>query len=267
MKMADFNISASASMKASYRELLVRDLSEDAFEETLTLVRRVLETSRYRIVFDWENLPSTRKLPYEIPAAAQDYLKEFLERANASLPEDMPEEVPDRTALERRTNEAAVFLTFQSRVNLQGDTGFVRDIQSLLFQQCVHALSPKLLSRHLEGAHSFLLHALYAHAQLAWTDVPAHQHYLLSCLYEHAGYREVGLQFLKASLDNSSPEDHDFVTKAQDYWSRLVELGNTTEAKSFALDLYRRAAPKDLPEIEELVDETYALDKRVKKAS
>lgn len=267
MKMIDFKIKPSASMKTSYRDLLLRDLSEDAFEETLALVRRVLETSGHPIVFDWESPPSTRKRPYEIPAAAQDYLKEFLERANASLPEEMPEEVPDKTALERRTNEAAVFLTFQSRVNLQGETGLVRDIQSLLFQQCLHSLSPRLVSRHLEEAHSFLLHALYAHAQLAWTDVPAHQHYLLSCLYEHAGYREVALQFLKASLENSSPEDHDFITKAQDYWSRLVEVGSTDEAKSFALDLYRRAAAKDLAEIEELVDETYALERRLKRAS
>lgn len=260
MKKPDFKISASSSAKDHYRDLLGRDYSETALEEVLVLFRRVLETSGYRIVFAWEERPSTRKRPYEIPVAANDYLKEFLERANANLPAEMPDELHDKTVLERRTQEAAVFLTFQSRVAVQGDAGFVRDVQSLLFQHCIHALSPRLISRHLDEANAFLLHALYAHAQLAWTDVPAHQHYLLSVLFEHMEERTAALQFLRASLENSSPEEHDFLTKAQSYWSQLIEAGKRSDAKAFVLDLYRRAAAKDLAEVQELVEETYALE-------
>ncbi|HZL19229.1 MAG TPA: hypothetical protein VFG23_15945 [Polyangia bacterium] len=268
MKKPDFKISASASMKAQYRDLLKRDLSDETLEESLALIRRVLETNGRRIAFDWERRPTARKHQrYEIPAAANDYLKEFLERANASLPTEMPDEVGEKTVLERRTQEAVVFLTFQSRVTLQGDWGFVRDVQSLLFQLCIHSLSARLSSRHLEEANAYLLHALYAHAQLAWTDVPAHQHYLLSSLFEHSGDRPAALQFLAASLENSSPDDHDFLTKAQSYWSLLVEDDRSDEAKSFALNLYRRAAPKDLVEVQKLIDETYALESGVEQAS
>jgi hypothetical protein len=267
MKKPDFKISASSSMKDHYRELLGRDYSETALEEVLALLRRVLETSSYRIVFAWDERPSSRKRPYDIPVAANDYLKEFLERANANLPTEMPDELHDRTLLERRTQEAAVFLTFQSRVTFQGDAGFVRDIQSLLFQHCVHALSPRLVSRHLNEANAFLSHALYAHAQLVWTDVPAHQHYLLSVLFEHLEDRTAALQFLRASLENSSPDEHDFLTKAQSYWSQLIEAGKRADAKAFILDLYRRAASRDLAEVQELVDETYALDGNLKRAS
>ncbi len=267
MKKPDFKISASAAMKAQYRGLLTRDFSDERLDETMSLVRRVLETSGYRIAFDWEQRPATRKRPYEIPSAANDYLKEFLERANASLPAEMPEEVREKTVLERRTQEAAVFLTFQSRVTLLGDSGFVRDVQSLLFQLCIHSLSARLSARHLEEANAYLLHALYAHAQLAWTDVPAHQHYLLSSLYEHSGDRAAALRFLEASLEGSSPDDHDYLTKAQSYWSLLIEDDKAGEAKSFVLNLYRRAAPKDLAEVEQLVSETYALESRVKRAS
>lgn len=232
-------------MKAQYRDLLTRDFSDETLEQALALVRRVLETSGRRIVFDWEQRPAARRQqPYEIPAAANDYLKEFLERANASLPAEMPEEVREKTVLERRTQEAAVFLTFQSRVTLQGDSGFVRDVQSLLFQLCIHALSARLSSRHLEQANAYLLHALYAHAQLAWTDVPAHQHYLLSSLFEHSGNRTAALQFLAASLENSSPDDHDFLTKAQSYWSLLIEDDKADEAKS----LRSQSLPKGRPE-------------------
>lgn len=267
MKKSDFKITATAPMRDLYRDLLVRDLLEENLAETLTLVRRLLETSGYRISFDWEQRSASKKRPYEIPTAANDYLKEYLERANASLPAEMPDEIRDKTVLERRTQEAAVFLTFQSRVAIQGDWGFVRDVQSLLFQLCIHVLSPRLLARQLHQANSFLLHALYAHAQLAWTDVPGHQHYLLSTLFEHSGDRNAGLQFLRASIDNSSPTDHDFLTKAQGYWSLLIEDEKTEEAKAFVLDLYRRAATKDLAEIQELVDETFAPEGRVRRAS
>ena len=267
MKKPDFKITATASMKDLYQEILVGDLSDEGLVEVLALVRRVFETSGYRISFDWEERSTSKKRPYEIPAAANDYLKEYLERANASLPTEMPEEVRDKTVLERRTQEAAVFLTFQSRVVVTGDWGFVRDVQSLLFQLCIHVLSPRLLARQLHETNSYLLHALYAHAQLAWTDVPGHQHYLLSSLFEHLGDRPAAIQFLRASIENSAPEDHDFLTKAQSYWSLLVEDGKTEEAKAFVLDLYRRAAPKDLAEIQELVDETFASEGRVKRAS
>lgn len=255
-------------MKDQYRELLGRDYSEASLEDALTLFRRVVETSGYRVVFAWEERPTSRKRPYEIPLAANDYLKEFLERANANLlPAEMPDEVHDRTVLDRRAQEAAVFLTFQSRVTLQGHTGFVRDVQSLLFQLCVHSLSPRLVSRRLDDANAFLLNALYAHAQLVWTDAPAHQHFLLSVLFEHLEDRTAALQFLRASLENSAPDDHDFLTKAQSYWSQLIEFGRAREAKAFILDVYRRATAKDLDEIQELIDETYALENGLKHAS
>lgn len=264
----EFKISATASIKGAYRELLERDYSEAAVEDVLGLFRRTVETSGFRIVFAWEEQrPSARKPPYLIPVATNDYLKEFLERANADLPAEMPDAVQDKTVLERRAQQAAVFLTFQSRVTIQGDVGFVRDVQSLLFQHCIHSLSPRLLSRHLDDANAFVLNALYAHAHLVWADVPAHQQYLLSVLFEHLEDRPAALQFLRASLENSAPEDHDFLTKAQSYWSQLIELGQAREAKAFILDIYRRAAAKDLAEIQELIDDTYALESGVKRAS
>lgn len=253
-------------MKKQYTDLLRDEYSEAVLDETVMLLRRLLETSGYRIVFDWEKA-SSRKPPYKIPSSANDYLKEFLERANAALPTEVPDEVRDRTALERHTQEVAVFLTFQSRVTLQGDSGFVRDVQSLLYQLSIHVLSPRLVARHLDEAHAYLMHALYAHAQLAWTDEPSHQHYLLSTLFEHSGDRAAALQFLRASLENASPEDHDYLTKAQTYWSLLIEDNRGDDAKAFLLNLYRRAAAKDLPEIRELVDETYTLGTRLRRAS
>ena len=266
MVKPDFKISTSHSIWRTYKEFLREDVTDARVEEILAFMQKVLETSGFRISFGWDR-STTAPGRYKIPSAANDYLKEFLERANALLPSEMPDEVPDRTILERRAHRAAVFLTFQSRVNLQGETGFVRDVQSILFQFCLHGLCPSLASRGLAEAHTFLLHAMFAHTQLAWTDSPGHQHYLLSSLYDYAGNRVAALELLRASLSSSSVEDHDYITKAQTYWSLLVECERFEDAKTFVLDLYRRAAPKDLSEVQELVDETYDLERTQRRAS
>ena len=234
----------------------------------MTLLRRVFETSGYSIHFEWEKTPGrTQRQPYNIPVAASDYLREFLERNNADLTDELPEEVPDRTVLERLVQEVAVLLTFQSRVQLEGQSGFARDVQSLLFLHCINVLSPKLSAKRLSEAESYLVHALHAHAKIAWTDHPAHQTYLLSLLFEHIGRIDEAMNLLSASLHYSSVEEHDFVTKAQTYWSMLIESERFDDAKAFVLDQYRRASPKDLPELKAILEETYAIEHPTRRAS
>ncbi len=252
-----FKIVASAGMKNRFRDLLEEDFVEPTLHECLALFRQLLNSSGHTIVFEWEEKPVRgRKQPYPIPAAATDYLRDYLEQANDGAATALPEHVPDRTSLERQTWVAGVCLTFQSRVRLEGDGGFARDVQSLLYQLCLHVLSPKLVARGLADANAFLLNALFAHAKSVWTDRPEHQTYLLATLYEHTGQHEEALSQLEASIRYASRTDHDFITKAQSYWSMLIELGRISEAFRFVLRLHRTAAEKDLPELEELVMET-----------
>jgi hypothetical protein len=179
----------------------------------------------------------------------------------------VPDEVPDGTALERVTQEVAVFLTFQSRVDVEGEKGFLRDVQSLLFVNCIHVLSPRLIARNLVDADGYLMNALYTHAKIVWTDNPEHENYLLGLLFEHVGMMGDAMELLRASLNNSSVSQHDFITKAQTYWSMLVEGNRLDEATDFVLDLYRRALPRDLPEIKVMLDETYTTRAAPRRAS
>jgi len=263
-----FTITSNANLRTRYRTLLEEDFSERTLDECVALLRRVLETSGWSIRFAWETLPVRRpKHSYEIPAAASDWLREYLERNNADLADDMPAEIPEGTVWDRMAQIAAVLLTFQSRVNLEGETGFARDVQSLLFLQSLNVLSPKLEAKGLDQAEHYLVHALYAHAKNVWTDHPSHQNYLLGMLFEHIGQLDEAMTLLLASLNNSSVEEHDFVTKVQTYWSMLIEASRFEEAKGFLLSQYRRAAQQDLAELEEMLDETYVAQHATRRAS
>lgn len=263
-----FKIASSAALRGRYRDLLEEDFSEVTLKECLGLVRRIFETSGYLIRFAWEkNHGKREKQRYDIPPAASDYLREFLERNNADLADELPDEVPEGTTPERLVQEAAVLLTFQSRVQIEGESGFTRDVQSLLFQHCLDVLSPKLDAKGLSEADGYLMHALYAHAKIAWTDHPSQQNYLMSRLYEHIGQTDIAMELMLASLYNLSVDEHDFVTKVQAYWSMLIESGRFDEAKAFVLEQYRRADAKDLAELQSFLDETYAIQFPARRAS
>src|SRR3990172_4727605 len=121
-----------------YKELLCREFSEDSLTSCLLHIRGQIEGAGCRMVFHWERgKPDTPKA-YPIPSAASDYLRTFLERANAAQVEKVPVnlEFPsekEASRLARLAHQAAVILMFQSRlVTLEGDTGLFRDSQSLL---------------------------------------------------------------------------------------------------------------------------------------
>ena len=258
-----FHVAAPANFKRRYQELLSQDYSAISFERAVELVRAVIEGGRQRLLFDWEEArPRARSAPYKIPPAGSDYLKEFLVRTNDDLEPEVPDSVPDTTKWERLAFEAAVFLTFQSRVHVEGATSLLRDAQSVLFFSTIHAALPKLQSTRRDDAHAFLLHAALAHARLLWTDEPAHQNYMLSALYEYVGDRSATRRMLIAALDNTPVTAHDYLTKIQALWSQLIESGDVGQARDLILVSYRTALPEQLDELAELLDETYTVARR-----
>jgi len=56
----------------------------------------------------------------------------------------------------------------------------------------------------------------------------------------------------------TDPEDHDYLTLAQCYWSFLLENHRSEDAESFLLGVYRRAPRESLAEIREMIDDTFA---------
>ena len=265
-------IHGSPALRRRYQELLTQEWCERTFRGVLTLTRDELESSGLKLVFDWERPPKPApagREPLRVPPAASDYLKKFLEQMNADfaphVPAAIPEQRPDEKAgLAHEATQAAVYVTFQTRADfhLTGDVAFLRDTQSLLFELALLFLLPKLRSKHLEEEHDYLLNALYAHANVVWTDSPPHRSFLCYLFFDYIGDKKRARDLLLASLLTTDPGDHDYLSKAQAYWSCLMEDELWDAARSFIVRQIRRVPEEYLPELQDMLDDTYRASKR-----
>jgi hypothetical protein len=153
---------------------------------------------------------------------------------------------------------ASIYLAFQALFSIRGETGLFRDLQSLLYLHAVDWLLPQLRSAGFVPEHDLLLDAMGYHFTAVWRDNPAHQQYLISVLAGYVGDRELEESSLLASFRLTDPEDHDYLTLAQCYWSFLLENHRSEDAESFLLGVYRRAPRESLAEIREMIDDTFA---------
>src|SRR5437867_44244 len=90
---------------------------------------------------------------------------------------------------------------YQLSVNLKGEMGFFRDLQSLLFLCSVHYLLPHLDKDSTRVEHDALLTTMHAHTVLCWSDDPGHMFYLLAALLGYLGEGESRLAHLRHAVD------------------------------------------------------------------
>lgn len=257
-------IAPSPAHVEKYKALLRSDWTEKTLIDSVDLARKVVATSGFVLIFEWEHKkePSKRNLEYyPIPPAGSDYLKEFLGKSNAGLTPAIADnvEVPkekERAAKVHLAYASSVLLTLQTRDAIEDSTGLFRDIQSLLYLQCVEVMLPLLKGKSYSFAHDFLVNALFAHARTVWVDDPSHQQFLLCKFFEYVGERKMASRLLEASINNTSPADHEFITKVQMLWSIYLDESLYDRAKDLLLNVYRRANEKDLPELTELIELT-----------
>lgn len=241
-----------------YTQLLQADWNDETLGQTLSLMREVLARSGVRIIFPWEDEASARR-SYPIPATASEDLREFLDRLNAPELPPLPARLPSRVALPKaalahRTQAMVFLLTLQST----GETGFWLDLQSLLFLMATHVHLDALLHERMGEEAAYLAHALSYHARNFWAHRPDHQHFLFAQLAEAIGAEPLARQSLMVAFALVSPDDHDYITKAQAVWLHLMEHRDYASAKRFILDVIRRSREAQLAELEVMLDETYA---------
>ena len=76
---------------------------------------------------------------------------------------------------------------------------------------------------------------------------------------------EASREALFHSVLLTPPSDHDYLTRAQAYWSILIDTDTHDAARRFALRLYREAPESMLPEVAEMVRRSYsALEAQVR---
>jgi len=65
--------------------------------------------------------------------------------------------------------------------------------------------------------------------------------------------KETSLESLAASFRFTSPRDHSYLTKAQEYWSELLDRGKFEEAERFLFSLHLQSLPDQQEEVQEMI--------------
>jgi hypothetical protein len=252
---------ASEKLRAQYRALLLEEWTRLTLEQVLSLLWEEIRASAERVKESW--VASLQPRPgqssgLELNDAVVQRIRSFSEfLASPGLP-PMPTQFPARKQgkLPAQAERSWTFLTLEGLANLAGDVGLFRDTQSVLFLTALNYLLPSLQDQGWQAEHDCLLHAMDAHLWLAWRDQPSHLYYLSSQMMAYLEQRELRDRLLLASFRLTPPEDHAFLTKAQQYWSNLMEEGRQKEAIKFLFSLRHQALPSHQEEIEAMIDYT-----------
>ena len=251
------------TFKEKYQSLLCEDWSMATLRQVLKLLDELLRTSGVVLRFAWEESAHSVRGGKRVFASC-DLQKLLTIHRNLGLPgmPVLPDTLAEPLAAPKGADTLAVrtwvYLDLQALFELRGETGFFRDLQSILFLNAVESLLPELRSGGREQLHSILIHALGYHSAMAWRDDPAHQQYLLSALACYLDDRDLEENSLRSAFRLTDPNEHDYLTLAQSYWHFLLENRRFEDAETFLLDVYRRAPQEQLDEIREMLDETFA---------
>jgi hypothetical protein len=247
-----------------YRELLLSDYSKETLDETLSLLLTVVAKSlpdkkdkqlglRKVLEFNETGKTSSKDFDQRVLNRITAFASFFPSGPMPEMPAIFSEGRPTRAAWQAERTWA--YLVLQSLAVVKGETGFFRDIQSLLFLCAVHYLLPHLRSQGLHPEHDCLLNAMFSHTILVWQDMPAHEYFLQSLVADYLGNARARMELLRQSFLLTPPEDHSYLTKAQAFWCDLVEAGSPEQARWFLMNLARTSPPEHLPEISDMMSD------------
>lgn len=249
-----------------YQRLLLSDYSYQSALSACALIRQTLSLSGSSVEFSWEREARIKaqrektKATIVAPNAAE-YVREFLGvlDSEATIPDELPTRKGQQVQLAHHVQEAGVFLLAQRQLELSGAVHFLRDLQSQLYLHSLHGLAPELRRGRMRKELDLLHQILWVHTKLVWDDNPAHKFFLLSELHLAAGDIDKAKDALLASFRLTERVEHDWITKAQSYWSVLIETEDYDGARDFILRVLRQAPFEHFQELVEMVDDTYAL--------
>jgi hypothetical protein len=144
------------------------------------------------------------------------------------------------------------YLTLRAHNKLVGDVAFFRDLQALAFHAAMHFILPAVGAKD-PAEHAILLHALALFPLEYLASDPAQCYYLFSMLYGYRKDTQMRLHLLEEAFRLTRPDDHTFLTRAQEYWSELLDAGREEEAESFLFSLHRWALPSQQDEVREMM--------------
>jgi hypothetical protein len=264
-------VEATSRALSTYKELLVSDWTKSLPNEVVSLLWNSLgghesvgETSPLWQILD----------PNEASVFPLDFFQSIVVRITdgtsfvrlAGLP-DLPVKYdPPKTPsiVARRANRLATYLTLPAHVAIAGETGFFMDVLALGFQAAIHFVLPELRRKH-EAEHSILLHSAVLFCVGYSAYEPAHYAYMMSMIHGYLGDENHRLQSLFAAFRFTSPQDHSYLTKAQEFWTELLDQNRFDEAEQFLLSLHRWSSPAQQDEVREMVVDAFSFIEKAKK--
>jgi hypothetical protein len=273
----EIKLRATKKHKKIYREILSSNWSQQTIVDCFSLTNDFLNTSEYPV--GYSEVSSQLRIEQLISQDLPSYLSP-LSSLSANIPKS-PTRIPKRRSKDKiekhnLTNEAIYDLSFPlplsfglfnkgDDIKIIGDLGFLRDIQSLTFIMITEYLIPQLNKGKMNEEKNYVIFVLFVHTLVTWYDNPSHQNYLLSILFDELGIKESHRICLYNAFKLTSPDEHDYLTKAQSYWSALMDEELYEEAKHFVTILTRTANKEHLEEIEEITELTFQLGKKLTK--
>ncbi|ETR67714.1 MAG: hypothetical protein OMM_04990 [Candidatus Magnetoglobus multicellularis str. Araruama] len=258
-----------------YQQLLITQWNFETMKESLDLANSFLNSCKHPLGFSelLQNYGNSELSEFLTSSNFRNYLQnQVIFTSNKNFP-SIPEKIPKRRStskiiyskltLEVIYNLAfPVFATNKKNKNfiLDGEIGFLRDIQSLIFMLTSNIMLPLLKQHRLKEEINYLNLMMFTHSLMVWHDNPAHQNQLFSIVFDNMGFHEAVIDCLYIAFRLTLPDDHDYLTKAQAYWSALIDAKMFDKAKEFSLKLLRYSSEKHFEEIKEIIELTFELE-------
>jgi hypothetical protein len=256
------NVVAGEANASAYQRLLLSDWKRDFPDEVLALLSSTLGAGHGQ-----EGDPLWKLLtPGSNGVFPVDFFRSLLHRIDdatrfvllADLP-PLPQDYDPPRRLSKSAWQAVrltTYLTLQANAELSGDVAFFQDVQALAFQAAIHYVLPPLQERHAPE-YTILLHALVLFPLEYYAADPGYFSYLLSMIHDYLGNVDQRLRFLQAAVRFTPPEDHAFLTRAQEFWSELLDHKRYEEAERFLVALPAWSLPSQQDEVRAMVIDAF----------
>lgn len=252
-----------------YKKLLTSAWSLETVKDSCLLMADFLKSSGLPLSY------STNSAKMNWEKNILPYLHLISSQVNEAQLPMVPDKLPQRKSTtnlykHHLVSEAAYNLAFPLSIGevnyphmkLEGDVDFLKDLKSLIFLLVSNYVLPELTKARMTEERDFLIWVLFLQALITWHDQPAHQNYLFAVLFDKLGWSSLYRWHLQNAFKLTSSEEHDYLTKAQAYWSVLIDEELFSEAEDFVLRLLRNAREEHFEEIKAMVALTFHLQSR-----
>ncbi len=274
------NMIAISSLKEQYRKLLSTVWSPGTVRDALDLADAFLNASPAPLGFSTflraigksGKEKSHQLSDFFVPSRFLNYLKELSIQINGGNIPALPERMPKRKSPAKIKESERVFEiiynlsfpAFSERMNEslgppKRNIAFFRDIQSLLFFLTAEYILPEMRKKRMKEESDFASLIMFSHCLICWHKNPAHQNQLLSVLFNALGFQEAATERLYNAFRLTAPDEHDYLTKAQAYWTALMDAREFDKAEEFVLRLLRRSPEEHFEELKEIVELNFEL--------